>query len=470
MSSTTKNPTRGYMILALDFLLFLALIKLLPFTPMENRGLALLIFIGILWLTEAFNITVTSLMVPILAIGLNVLPTKAAFAPFSEPIIFMFFGGFVLAAVMNIQKLDLWIANHIIRLARGNLKLTVLYLFAATAGLSLFINNTAVAAMMLPLTLGILKKVDLKTNRALYVFVLLGVAFSASIGGIGTLTGSAPNAILASQLKITFSEWLFYGIPVAILLMIGMVFSLLVVLRPNFNVPFEISLEGIPLISLEGIPLTSKRKITLAVFVIAAFFLVFGSWLEPFIRSVLELSQPIKNFDAVVAMTAVIILCITHTATWSEIQDRTEWGVLMLFGGGLVLGIVLKETGASKILADTIVNYIGVQHWLVMTLVLTAFIVFLTEFTSNTATAALMTPIFISVAEGLGLPPVSLAAIVACSASCAFMLPIATPPNAIVFSTGYIKQSEMVKVGFILNIISTAVIGGLTYFFWINWH
>lgn len=462
MSSTTKNPTRGYMILALDFLLFLALIKLLPFTPMENRGLALLIFIGILWLTEAFNITVTSLMVPILAIGLNVLPTKAAFAPFSEPIIFMFFGGFVLAAVMNIQKLDLWIANHIIRLARGNLKLTVLYLFAATAGLSLFINNTAVAAMMLPLTLGILKKVDLKTNRALYVFVLLGVAFSASIGGIGTLTGSAPNAILASQLKITFSEWLFYGIPVAILLMIGMVFSLLVVLRPNFNVPFEISLEGIPL--------TSKRKITLAVFVIAAFFLIFGSWLEPFIRSVLELSQPIKNFDAVVAMTAVIILCITHTATWSEIQDRTEWGVLMLFGGGLVLGIVLKETGASKILADTIVNYIGVQHWLVMTLVLTAFIVFLTEFTSNTATAALMTPIFISVAEGLGLPPVSLAAIVACSASCAFMLPIATPPNAIVFSTGYIKQSEMVKVGFILNIISTVVIGGLTYFFWINWH
>lgn len=462
MSNTTKNPTRGYMILALDFLLFLALIKLLPFTPMENRGLALLIFIGILWLTEAFNITVTSLMVPILAIGLNVLPTKAAFAPFSEPIIFMFFGGFVLAAVMNIQKLDLWIANHIIRLARGNLKLTVLYLFAATAGLSLFINNTAVAAMMLPLTLGILKKVDLKTNRALYVFVLLGVAFSASIGGIGTLTGSAPNAILASQLKITFSEWLFYGIPVAILLMIGMVFSLLVVLRPNFNVPFEISLEGIPL--------TSKRKITLAVFVIAAFFLVFGSWLEPFIRSALELSQPIKNFDAVVAMTAVIILCITHTATWSEIQDRTEWGVLMLFGGGLVLGIVLKETGASKILADTIVNYIGMQHWLVMTLVLTAFIVFLTEFTSNTATAALMTPIFISVAEGLGLPPVSLAAIVACSASCAFMLPIATPPNAIVFSTGYIKQSEMVKVGFILNIISTAVIGGLTYFFWINWH
>lgn len=462
MSSTTKNPTRGYIILVLDFLLFLTLLKFLPFSPMENRGLALLIFIGILWLTEAFNITVTSLMVPILAIGLNVLPTKGAFAPFSEPIIFMFFGGFVMAAVMNIQKLDLWIANHIIRLARGNLKLTIIYLFAATAGLSLFINNTAVAAMMLPLTLGILKKVDLKTNRALYVFVLLGIAFSASIGGIGTLTGSAPNAILASQLKITFAEWLFYGIPVTIILMIGMVLSLLAILRPNFNVPFEISLEEIPM--------TGKRKITLFVFVITALCLIFGGWLEPLIRQALELSNPIKNFDAVVAMTAVIALCITNTAKWSEIQDRTEWGVLMLFGGGLVLGIVLKETGASKILADTIVGYLGVQHWLVMTLLLTAFIVFLTEFTSNTATAALMIPIFISVAEGLGLPPVSLAAIVACSASCAFMLPIATPPNAIVFATGYIKQSEMVKVGFLLNIVSTIAIGGLCYFFWINWH
>lgn len=462
MSSTTKNPTRGYIILALDFLLFLTLLKVLPFGTMENRGLALLVFIGILWLTEAFNITVTSLIVPILAIGLNVLPTKGAFAPFSEPIIFMFFGGFVMAAVMNIQKLDLWIANHIIRLAHSNLKLTVIYLFAATAGLSLFINNTAVAAMMLPLTLGILKKVDLKTNRALYVFVLLGIAFSASIGGIGTLTGSAPNAILASQLKITFAEWLYYGMPVTIILMIGMVLSLLAILRPNFNVPFEISLEEIPM--------TGKRKITLFVFVVAAFCLIFGGWLEPLIRQALELSNPIKNFDAVVAMTAVIALCITNTAKWSEIQDRTEWGVLMLFGGGLVLGIVLKETGASKILADTIVGYIGVQHWLVMTLILTAFIVFLTEFTSNTATAALMIPIFISVAEGLGLPPVSLAAIVACSASCAFMLPIATPPNAIVFATGYIKQSEMVKVGFLLNIVSTIAIGGLCYFFWINWH
>ncbi|WP_171766517.1 SLC13 family permease, partial [Shigella sonnei] len=131
--------------------------------------------------------------------------------------------------------------------------------------------------------------------------------------------------------------------------------------------------------------------------------------------------------------------------------------------------IVLKDTGASKILADGIVNYIGNKHWLIMTLSMAAFIVFLTEFTSNTASAALMMPIFISVANSLGLPPISLAAIIACGASAAFMLPIATPPNAIVFATGYIKQSEMVKVGLILNLLCVAILGCMSYFFWTTW-
>ncbi|WP_047976844.1 SLC13 family permease [Muribacter muris] len=461
MSSTTKNPLRGGIILALDLILFFCLLNWLPFSEQENRGLALLIFVGVLWLTEAFNITVTSLMIPVFAIALNVLPTKAAFAPFSEPIIFMFFGGFVIAAVLNIQKIDLWIASHIIRLAKGNLKLTVIYLFGVTALLSLFINNTAVAAMMLPLTLGILHQVDLKTNRALYVFVLLGIAFSSSIGGIGTLVGSAPNAILASQLKISFSEWLPYGMPVAVLLMIAMVITLLVVLRPNFNVKFEANVETIPL--------TPQRITTLVIFSVTAILLVLSSKIEPLLRELLALNYQIKNFDAVIAMVAVLAFCVCNTANWQQIQSRTEWGVLMLFGGGLVLSIVLRETGASKILADTIVHFIGAQHWLVMTIVMTAFIVFLTEFTSNTASAALLMPIYISVANGLGLPPVSLAAIIACGASCAFMLPIATPPNAIVFSTGYIKQSEMVKVGIILNLACVAVIGSLSYFFWMTW-
>ncbi|MDG2917071.1 SLC13 family permease [Bisgaard Taxon 10/6] len=461
MSSTSKNPVRGLIILVADLILFFTLLNILPFNSQENRGLALLVFIGILWLTEAFHITITALLVPVFAIGLGVLNTKAAFAPFSEPIIFMFFGGFVIAAVLNIQKIDLWIANHVIRLARGNLRLTIFYLFAVTNLLSFFINNTAVAALMLPLTLGILHKVDMKNNRNLYVFVLLGIAFSASIGGIATLVGSAPNAILASQIKVSFSEWLAYGVPVTFLLLVAMIISLLIVLRPNFNVPFDVEIEEIPM--------TGKRIITLVVFSLTALFLIFSSVLEPVVRNALGLTSAIRSFDALIAMIAVMAFTLSGTATWSQIQDRTEWGVLLLCGGGMVLSIVLKDTGASKILAETIVSYIGHKNWWLMAIVMTAFILFLTEFTSNTASAALLMPIYISVATSLGLPPISLAAIIACGASCAFMLPIATPPNAIVFATGYIKQKEMLQVGLILNTIGVFIIGSLSYFFWMTW-
>lgn len=461
MSSTSKNPVRGLIILVADLILFFTLLNILPFNSQENRGLALLVFIGILWLTEAFHITITALLVPVFAIGLGVLNTKAAFAPFSEPIIFMFFGGFVIAAVLNIQKIDLWIANHVIRLARGNLRLTIFYLFAVTNLLSFFINNTAVAALMLPLTLGILHKIDIKGNRNLYVFVLLGIAFSASIGGIATLVGSAPNAILASQIKVSFSEWLAYGVPVTLLLLVAMIISLLIVLRPNFNVPFDVEIEEIPM--------TGKRVITLIVFGLTALFLIFSSVLEPVVRNALGLTSAIRSFDALIAMIAVMAFTLSGTATWSQIQDRTEWGVLLLCGGGMVLSIVLKDTGASKILAETIVSYIGHKNWWLMAIVMTAFILFLTEFTSNTASAALLMPIYISVATSLGLPPISLAAIIACGASCAFMLPIATPPNAIVFATGYIKQKEMLQVGLILNIIGVFIIGSLSYFFWMTW-
>ncbi|EGV07757.1 sodium:sulfate symporter transmembrane region domain protein [Haemophilus pittmaniae HK 85] len=230
---------KSLIILLLDILLMLALIRYLPFSPQENRGLALLVFTGVLWLTEAFHITVTAIFVPILAILLGLTNTQKAFAPFSTPIIYMFFGGFVLAAVLQIQNLDKLIANYIIRLAKGNLKLSVAYLFGVTTFLSMWINNTAVAAMMLPLTLGMLKGINATQNYRLYAFVLLGMAFSASIGGIGTLVGSAPNAILASQIQVSFTEWLAYGFPVMVLLLPAMILALWVILRPNFNIDFS---------------------------------------------------------------------------------------------------------------------------------------------------------------------------------------------------------------------------------------
>ena len=456
---TFLSKYKSLIILALDFVFMLVLIKILPFSAQENRGLALLIFIGILWLTEAFNITVTSLMVPVVAIGLGLINTQKALAPFSTPIIYMFFGGFVVAAVLQIQNLDKIIANYIIRLAKGNLKLSITYLFAATTFLSMWINNTAVAAMMLPLTMGMLKGINAEKNHRLYAFVLLGMAFSASIGGIGTLVGSAPNAILASQIPVTFTEWLGYGFPVMVLLVPSMIFSLWVVLRPDFSVEFNPSLEKVSF--------NRKNIITLLIFIGMAIMLLFSSLLNPWISSLLELPKKIENFDTVIALCVVIFICISGVASWKEIQERVEWGVLVLFGGGLTLSIVMKDSGASKIMADSIVQFVQTKPLWVLCFVITAFIIFLTEFTSNTASAALIMPIVISVAQSMNLPPIALAAIIACGASCAFMLPIATPPNAIVFATGNVKQIDMAKVGLILNLFCIAIIGGMTYFVWL---
>ena len=456
---TFLSKYKSLIILALDFVFMLVLIKILPFSAQENRGLALLIFIGILWLTEAFNITVTSLMVPVVAIGLGLINTQKALAPFSTPIIYMFFGGFVVAAVLQIQNLDKIIANYIIRLAKGNLKLSITYLFTATTFLSMWINNTAVAAMMLPLTMGMLKGINAEKNHRLYAFVLLGMAFSASIGGIGTLVGSAPNAILASQIPVTFTEWLGYGFPVMVLLVPSMIFSLWVILRPDFSVEFNPSLEKVSF--------NRKNIITLLIFIGMAIMLLFSSLLNPWISSLLELPKKIENFDTVIALCVVIFICISGVATWKEIQERVEWGVLVLFGGGLTLSIVMKDSGASKIMADSIVQFVQTKPLWVLCFVITAFIIFLTEFTSNTASAALIMPIVISVAQSMNLTPIALAAIIACGASCAFMLPIATPPNAIVFATGNVKQLDMAKVGLILNLFCIAIIGSMTYFVWL---
>ena len=456
---TFLSKYKSLIILALDFVFMLVLIKILPFSAQENRGLALLIFIGILWLTEAFNITVTSLMVPVVAIGLGLINTQKALAPFSTPIIYMFFGGFVVAAVLQIQNLDKIIANYIIRLAKGNLKLSITYLFTATTFLSMWINNTAVAAMMLPLTMGILKGINAEKNHRLYAFVLLGMAFSASIGGIGTLVGSAPNAILASQIQVTFTEWLGYGFPVMVLLVPSMIFSLWAILRPDFSVDFNPSLEKVSF--------NRKNIITLLIFIGMAIMLLFSSLLNPWISAFLELPKKIENFDTVIALCVVIFICVSGVASWKEIQERVEWGVLVLFGGGLTLSIVMKDSGASKIMADSIVQFVQTKPLWVLCFVMTAFIIFLTEFTSNTASAALIMPIVISVAQSMNLPPIALAAIIACGASCAFMLPIATPPNAIVFATGNVKQLDMAKVGLILNLFCIAIIGGMTYFVWL---
>ncbi|MCQ9121955.1 transporter [Rodentibacter pneumotropicus] len=458
-TSSLKLHRNGIIFLA-DIVLFFVLLKFLPFSPKENAGLALLGFIAVLWLSEALHVTITALLVPLLGIALDLVTTKQALATFSDPTIFLFFGGFALATALHMQKLDRMIANKIMALARGNLFVAVIYLFLITAFLSMWMSNTATAAMMLPLAMGILSNMDREKEHNTYVFVLLGIAYSASIGGMGTLVGSPPNAIVASNLHLSFSDWLWYGLPIMIVLLPLMIGTLFIVFKPKLNVHFEQSFEKIEM--------NPYRVLTLTIFVFIAFCWIFSSQINPLVSGLFGLQKNIASFDSIVALLAAIIICSTGVASWKQIQENTDWGVLMLFGGGLTLSAVLKDSGASKILADGIVFLVQGQHYYLIGLLVATFIIFLTEFTSNTASAALLVPIFISIAQSLGIPEIGLALIIGLGASCAFMLPVATPPNAIAFGTGDVKQSEMVRAGIVLNIVCVFVIATFAYIFWLN--
>ncbi|PHM49671.1 SLC13 family permease [Xenorhabdus miraniensis] len=448
----TLSNKRGLIILALDIILLIALLKFLPYGEKANAGLALMAFVGVLWLTEAIHVTITALCIPILAVGMGLMNTGDALESFANPIIFLFFGGFALATALHIQGLDRLIANRLLMIARGRLSVAVLLIFGITALLSMWISNTATAAMMLPLILGILANLDVRSERNTFVFVLLGVAYSASIGGLGTLVGSPPNAIAAAQLGMDFFTWMKYGVPMVIILLPVMVGVMYFMLRPNLNHKFDLKLE-----QLEW---NSNRLITMVIFLLTVVCWISSSLISDALGGV-------KDLDTVIAVSAAILIGITGVSTWSQIQNNTEWGVLMLFGGGLTLSAVLKNSGASEVMANSMAATFGTSPWFVIIIAIAAFIIFLTEFTSNTASAALLVPIFATVAEALGMPVMVLTMIIGIGASCAFMLPVATPPNAIVYGSGYIKQAEMVRVGIVLNVACIAIISAVAWFFWL---
>lgn len=448
----TKDAIKGVVITAISAIVsYFLYTSVFPFDDMVNRGLALLVFVGTLWLTEAIHVTATAILVPLIAmlIGIPDFETKKALAHFADPIIFVFFGGFALAATMHVQKLDKKIAFGLVGLAKGHLGVAVLLIFAVTAGLSMWISNTATAAMMLPLALGLLTQIDKEKDRNTFVFVLLGIAYSASIGGLGTLVGSPPNAIAAKALDLDFAGWMSFGLPMMLVMMPLLLGAMYLVLKPNLNQ--KVTMQQ------EHIPMTLPRILTMVIFVVTAVSWIFGKQLGEMIG--------FKSPDTVIALFAAVAVLVCGLVSWRQVSDNTDWGVLMLFGGGIALSVVMEKSGASKVLGEQIANWLSVAPAFVVILAIAAFIIFLTEFTSNTASAALLVPVFAPIGVQLGLPKELLVMVIGIGASCAFMLPVATPPNAIVMGTGYIKQKEMMKVGFVLNIVSIAIVTIWAYFF-----
>jgi solute carrier family 13 (sodium-dependent dicarboxylate transporter), member 2/3/5 len=422
-----------------------------PDEPKLRMGLALFTLIGSLWMTQAFALSITALLVPLLAVLTGVLTVRESLASFANPVIFLFLGGFALAAALSKHGLDRALALAMLRLARGHALGAALLIFGLTAVLSMWLSNTATAAMMLPLALGLLRDMTQPNDPQAWrtqAFVLLGLAYSASIGGIGTLVGSPPNAIAAAQAGISFAQWMQIGLPMAAVMLPLMLVLLYAVLRPQLvrTAPAQIAAE--PTLRFAW---TQPRLLTTLIFALTVLGWVFGAplgrWLG--INS---------DMDTMVALTAIALLGITGVLHWQDIEQQTQWGVLLLFGGGLALSHVMAATGASLFLAQSLVQGLGnAPPWLLL-LALVTFVVLLTELVSNTASAALLIPIVLGLAPALGYSGASLATAVALSASCAFMLPVATPPNAIVFGSGWVSQRTMMRCGLAINIMAIALI------------
>ncbi|MGF1742021.1 DASS family sodium-coupled anion symporter [Vibrio profundum] len=444
--------SRNNLIIMADIILFIAMYFWLPFDPKVVLGLSMLVFIAVLWLTEALHVTITAILVPVMAVLLGVFNTQTALNNFSNAIIFLFLGGFSLAAAMHRQGLDKVVANKVLSLARGRMSVAVYLLFLVTAGLSMWISNTATTAMMLPLALGVLSKLNSESGHKTYVFVLLGIAYSASIGGIATVVGSPPNAIAAAEVGLTFADWMKFGVPTAVILLPIMIAVLTWVIKPDLKGNFELDHE--PIIWNRG------KVITLTIFLLTVSLWIFSKPINAFIGGY-------AKFDTIIALAAVIMVAVTKVVHWKDIEKTADWGVLLLFGGGICLSNVLKATGTSVFLAHELTQLISNLGLVSVVLIIATFVVVLTEFASNTASAALLIPIFVSVAQVFGLSPVVVSVLIAVAASCAFMLPVATPPNAIVFGTGYIKQTEMMRAGIVLNIVCIGALTAIVMLLWL---
>ncbi len=426
------------------------------------------------WITEVVPIAVTALLPMILLPMLGILDLRATTANYSNPVIYLFFGGFVLGLAIEKWDLHKRIALNIMKLAGDKPSRVVLGCMLATALLSMWISNTATTVMMLPIGMSIVALLKDKMNDGIgaknfALTLMLGIAYAANIGGITTLIGTPPNLVLAGIVEesglapLGFSEWFLFALPLVIIL-----FSAVYLINTKLVFPIRIKkLEGIKeLISGElkqlGVLGKSERNV-LFILVVTALLWIFRAQLT-------KISILSDLNDTIIAIFATIMLFIWPSAKKSEPllvwkdTKRLPWDILLLFGGGISVAKGLEVTNVVGLLGEWISSSI-VAYPLIIILVVCIFAVFLTEVMSNVALVAVFIPVSFVIAQNFGLSELQLAIPLTIGASCAFMFPISTPPNAIVFSSGYINMGQMARVGIILNITCILIITLYSYFF-----
>jgi sodium-dependent dicarboxylate transporter 2/3/5 len=436
--------------------------------PLAWRTAAVGVLMAIWWISEAIPIPATALLPLVLFPVLGIASPTDAAAPFANPVIYLFLGGFLLALALEQCGLHRRLAVGILRVAGTRPGPLIFGFMVATAFLSMWVSNTATVVMMLPMATAVIAMAGVPDDQpptahhqAFPIALLLGIAYAANIGGLGTLIGTPPNALLAGfleasyDLRIGFAEWMLLGVPIVVLTLPITWWLLTRHLHPVGTAP--IAGGGSILAALrEQSGQLSRAEWTVGV--ITAMTAL--AWVG---RPLLERWVPGLS-DTGIAMAGALLLFLVPTSLrpfevalrW-EHAERLPWGVLVLFGGGLSLAASVQGTGLAEWIGGAL-GGVGAFPLLVVIVLVTAVVIFLTELTSNTATAATFLPVVASLAVGIGADPLVLAIPTALAASCAFMLPVATPPNAIVYGTGRISLPQMAHAGLWLNLLFIVVL------------
>ena len=453
---------------------FFLLILLWPQPLLSTQGYAVIavaLWMVTWWLTEAVSISVTALLPLLLFPLLDIMPIAEVGNNYGSPIIFLFFGGFVMALALEKVNLHRRIALNIIRITGTTPNKVVLGFMIATASLSMWISNTATAVVMLPIAMSVIKllidDVDgfTKKDRNFAVSVLLGIAFSANAGGIATVIGTPPNSILIGlleneyQIEISFLKWMVFALPFSII-MIGLSYITLVhLIFPSKGLNFSASNEVIQEELRKLGPTRSKEKMVLGIFAVTVSLWIFRTLINSVFPS-LGLSDTMISMFAAISLFAVPFNLKKgdFILDWKD-TEKLAWGILILFGGGLALAKGMSVSG----IVDQVSQSIAAGNFSITATasLLILLMLFMTELMSNVALVAVLAPVVAGIAIGLGITMVYLLIPVTMASSCAFMLPMATPPNAIVFASGFIEVKDMVKAGILLNLVAVLILIGL---------
>ncbi|NQV35247.1 MAG: DASS family sodium-coupled anion symporter [Phycisphaeraceae bacterium] len=451
---------------------------------------AIAIFMATLWVCAALPVTVTALL-PLVLFPLctgGVISVKTAAAPYAHELIFLFMGGFMMSLAMQQWGLHRRLALHAIRLIGTKPTRLVAGLMVSCAFISMWVSNTATAVMMMPIALSVIELVRAELSKTgsasvpppgkpfnFAICLMLGIAYAASIGGIGTLIGTPPNALMAAFLmdnyetEISFAKWAIMTCPL-VAVFLPIVWLLLT------KVIFPIRIQSIPggqafihkELQNQG-PLSRGEFMVLIVFVVTAV-----AWMTRPLLVQLTLPgglRPLAGLsDPGIAMSAALVLfCLpvdlkrgVFALTWEQAR-KLPWGILILFGGGLSLATAFKTSGVTEFIGRSVSEFDHLPTW-AMVLLACSISALVSELTSNTASTAILLPIFAAVAEGFGINPLLMIVPATIGASFAFMMPVATPPNALVFASGEISISHMCKAGVWLNIVGIILVMLHMYF------